>query len=61
MIKLIVEINEVNKEGKATNIAFRSEREHPTDVEKFWEDRLSPVLKEALNRPGLLGEAEQNS
>jgi len=56
MIKLIVEIKEVKREPNAIDIAFRSEKEHPTDIEKFWEERLSPVLKEALKRPGLLGE-----
>jgi len=61
MIKLIVEIKEVKKERNATDIAFRTEKEHPTDIEEFWEGRLSPVLKEALNRPGLLGEPTQNS
>ena len=61
MIKIIVEIKEVTKEQNATDIAFRTEKEHPTETEEFWEGRLSPVLKEALTRPGLLGDPGQNS
>jgi len=48
MIKLVVELAEVKNERNAINIGFRTETEHPTDEEKFWEGRLSPVLKETL-------------
>jgi hypothetical protein len=56
MIRLIVEIVELKDERKGTNVAFRTEEEHPTSAEKFWEGRLYPVLKDALNMRGLLGE-----
>ena len=56
MIKIIVEISEVKTEPDATNIAFRIEKEHPTEIEQFWESRVSPVLKDVLTRPGLLGD-----
>jgi len=50
MIKIIVEISEVKTEPDATNIAFRIEKEHPTEIEQFWESRVSPVLKDVLTR-----------
>jgi len=56
MIKIIVEISEVKTEPDATNIAFRIEKEHPTEIEQFWESRVSPELKDVLTRPGLLGD-----
>ena len=61
MIKLVVEIRELTKEPNATDIAFRTEKEHPTEIEEFWERRVSPALKETLKRPGLLGNPPQNS
>jgi len=48
MIKIVVDIEEIKKERDAVNIAFRIDEEHPTEIEKFWEGRLSPVLKKAL-------------
>ena len=56
MIKLIVEITELKDERMATNIAFRTEEEHATEREKFWKEHLYPVLNDALNMRGLLGE-----
>jgi hypothetical protein len=38
---------ELNDERKTTNIAFRTDEDHPTVSEKFWESRLYPVLKDA--------------
>ena len=61
MIRLIVEIKELGGEHNATNVAFRAEEENPTEREKFWKGRLYPVLKEALDIRGLLGERGEKS
>ena len=53
MIKLVVEIKELEKGQNATDVVFRTEKEHPTKMEEFVEERLSPVLKEALTQWGL--------
>lgn len=56
MIKLIVEITELKNDASATHITFRIAEENPTTSESFWAGRLYPVLKDALNIRGLLGE-----
>jgi hypothetical protein len=55
VIKLIVEIEE-SQGQKATNIALRSEENNRTEAEEFWRQRIYPILKDALNMRGLLGE-----
>ena len=53
MIKLVVEIKELEKGQNAADVVFRTEKEHPTKMEEFVEGRLSPILKEALTQWGL--------
>jgi hypothetical protein len=56
MIKLVVEIKELEKGQNAADVMFRTEKEHPTKMEELVESRLSPVLKRALTEWGLLDE-----
>jgi len=55
MIKIIVEISEVKQEPNATNISLKVEKEQPSEIEKLWELRVYPALKELLGNSGLLG------
>jgi hypothetical protein len=56
VIRLIVEIEESKGERNVTSVAFKTEEEHPSEAETFWKGRLYPVLRDALNLRGLLGE-----
>jgi len=57
MIKVTIEIKELDEGSrKAMNVALRAENDQPTALEKQFEDRILPAVKDLLRDSGLLGE-----
>ena len=57
MIKITIEIKELDEGSrKAMNIALRAEKDQPTPLEKQFEDRILPAVRNMLKDSGLLGE-----
>jgi len=57
MIKITIEIKQLEEGSrKAMNIALRAEKEQPTPLEKQFEERILPAVRDMLKNCGLLGE-----
>lgn len=57
MIKVTIEIKELDEGSrKAMNVALRAEKDQPTALEKQFEERILPAVKDLLRDSGLLGE-----